>query len=70
MQSEAAPRERLTARVVLLDPSGRLLLMKGRLPSRPNAPGPGSRSEAAPNREKRFWRPRSARFAKRPASPR
>ena len=39
MQSEAAPRERLTARVVLLDPTGRLLLMKGRLPSRPEAPG-------------------------------
>ena len=32
-------RERLTARVVLLDDDGRVLLMKGRLPSAPNAPG-------------------------------
>ena len=32
-------RERLTARVVLLDPADRLLLMKGRLPSRPQGPG-------------------------------
>jgi 8-oxo-dGTP pyrophosphatase MutT (NUDIX family) len=31
-------RERLTARVVLLDPDGRILLMKGRLPGRPDAP--------------------------------
>jgi 8-oxo-dGTP pyrophosphatase MutT (NUDIX family) len=32
-------RERLTARVLLLDPQGRILLMKGRLPSDPTAPG-------------------------------
>lgn len=32
-------RERLTARVLLLDPEGRILLMKGRLPSRPQDPG-------------------------------
>ena len=32
-------RERLTARILLLDPDGRILLMKGRLPSAPNAPG-------------------------------
>src|ERR1019366_598450 len=32
-------RERLTARVLLLDPDGRILLMKGRLPSNPAAPG-------------------------------
>jgi ADP-ribose pyrophosphatase YjhB (NUDIX family) len=32
-------RERLTARVLLLDPDGRILLMKGRLPSDPHAPG-------------------------------
>src|SRR5579859_4325309 len=32
-------RERLTARVLLLDPQGRILLMKGRLPSAPHAPG-------------------------------
>ena len=31
-------RERLTARVVLLDPEGRILLMKGRLPGRPDGP--------------------------------
>jgi 8-oxo-dGTP diphosphatase len=31
-------RERLTARVLLLDPDGRVLLMKGRLPGRPNGP--------------------------------
>ncbi|HZZ87673.1 MAG TPA: NUDIX domain-containing protein [Caulobacteraceae bacterium] len=31
-------RTRLTARVVLLDPDGRVLLMKGRLPGRPNGP--------------------------------
>jgi 8-oxo-dGTP pyrophosphatase MutT (NUDIX family) len=30
--------ERLTARVLLFDPDGRILLMKGRLPSGPNAP--------------------------------
>jgi 8-oxo-dGTP diphosphatase len=34
-----AMRERLTARVLLLDPEGRILLMKGRLPSAPQAPG-------------------------------
>lgn len=32
-------RERATARVLLLDPEGRILLMKGRLPSAPSAPG-------------------------------
>ncbi len=32
-------RERATARVLLLDPDGRILLMKGRLPSDPDAPG-------------------------------
>lgn len=32
-------RERLTVRVVLLDPDDRVLLMKGRLPSRPDGPG-------------------------------
>jgi 8-oxo-dGTP diphosphatase len=32
-------RERPTARVLLLDPEGRILLMKGRLPSNPTAPG-------------------------------
>ena len=32
-------RERLTARVLLLDPDDRILLMKGRLPSDPTAPG-------------------------------
>ena len=31
-------RERLTARVLLLDPEGRILLMKGRLPGRPDGP--------------------------------
>jgi 8-oxo-dGTP pyrophosphatase MutT (NUDIX family) len=32
-------RRRLTARVLLFDPDGRLLLMKGRLPSAPEGPG-------------------------------
>jgi 8-oxo-dGTP pyrophosphatase MutT (NUDIX family) len=32
-------RERLTARVLLFDPQDRILLMKGRLPSNPRAPG-------------------------------
>lgn len=32
-------RQRLTARILLFDLDGRLLLMKGRLPSRPDAPG-------------------------------
>lgn len=32
-------RRRLTARVLLFDPQGRLLLMKGRLPSAPEGPG-------------------------------
>ncbi|WP_374575720.1 NUDIX hydrolase [Phenylobacterium sp.] len=32
-------RERITARVLLFDPDGRVLLMKGRLPSTPAAPG-------------------------------
>jgi ADP-ribose pyrophosphatase YjhB (NUDIX family) len=32
-------RERLTARVLLFDPAGRILLLRGRLPSDPAAPG-------------------------------
>lgn len=32
-------RERITARVILLDGEGRILMMKGRLPSDPGAPG-------------------------------
>ena len=32
-------RQRRTVRVLLLDPAGRILLMKGRLPSNPAAPG-------------------------------
>ena len=32
-------RERITARVILMDPQRRVLLMKGRLPSDPEAPG-------------------------------
>ena len=32
-------RERRAARVLLFDPDGRLLLLKGRLPSDPDAPG-------------------------------
>jgi 8-oxo-dGTP pyrophosphatase MutT (NUDIX family) len=32
-------KERRTARVILLDPEDRILLMKGRLPSQPDAPG-------------------------------
>jgi ADP-ribose pyrophosphatase YjhB (NUDIX family) len=36
---DPAIRERLTARVLLLDPCDRILLMKGRLPSDPTAPG-------------------------------
>lgn len=32
-------RERRTARVLLLDPANRILLLKGRLPSDPTAPG-------------------------------
>jgi ADP-ribose pyrophosphatase YjhB (NUDIX family) len=32
-------RERHTARVILLDPQNRILLLKGRLPSDPTAPG-------------------------------
>ena len=37
--SEAGVRERHTARVLLLDPDGRILLLKGRLPSDPTGPG-------------------------------
>ena len=54
-------RERATARVLLLDPQGRILLMKGRLPSDPDAPGawftvgggvePGEDEAAAARRE-------------------
>ncbi|HEY3951637.1 NUDIX hydrolase [Phenylobacterium sp.] len=32
-------RERPTVRVLLFDPDGRILLMRGRLPSRPDGPG-------------------------------
>ena len=32
-------RERITVRVLLLDPQNRLLLMKGRFPNRPDHPG-------------------------------
>lgn len=35
----SSPPERLTARVLLLDRSDRILLMKGRLPGRPDGPG-------------------------------
>jgi 8-oxo-dGTP pyrophosphatase MutT (NUDIX family) len=54
-------RERITVRVLLFDPDGRILLMKGRLPSRPDAPGawftvgggvePGETLEACARRE-------------------
>jgi 8-oxo-dGTP pyrophosphatase MutT (NUDIX family) len=54
-------RERPTARVLLIDPVGRILLMKGRLPSDPAAPGawftvgggiePGETPSAAAARE-------------------
>jgi len=54
-------RERPTVRVLLLDPEGRVLLMKGRLPSQPEGPGywfavgggmePGESLEAAARRE-------------------
>jgi 8-oxo-dGTP pyrophosphatase MutT (NUDIX family) len=37
--SNPPPRERPTARVLLLDRDDRILLMKGRLPSSPGAPG-------------------------------
>ena len=37
--TESIVRERLTARVLLLDRADRILLMKGRLPSDPSAPG-------------------------------
>lgn len=58
-----ALRERPTARVLLLDRNDRILLMKGRLPSDPNAPGawftigggiePGEQLYAAAAREVR-----------------
>lgn len=54
-------RERQTARVLLLDPEDRILLLKGRLPSDPGAPAvwftvgggvePGETLEAAARRE-------------------
>ncbi|HWF00267.1 MAG TPA: NUDIX domain-containing protein [Caulobacteraceae bacterium] len=54
-------RTRRTARVLLLDPKNRILLLKGRLPSDPQAPGawftvgggiePGESVEAAARRE-------------------
>lgn len=54
-------RERPTARVLLFDPKGRILLMKGRLPSDPRGPGgwftlgggaePGESPRAAAARE-------------------
>src|SRR3984957_19273783 len=37
-RKEGRMRERLTARVLLLDPGGRILLMQGRLPGRPDGP--------------------------------
>jgi 8-oxo-dGTP pyrophosphatase MutT (NUDIX family) len=37
--AQSSLRERTTARVLLLDPAGRILLMKGRLPSDPSAQG-------------------------------
>lgn len=37
--SDAPFRVRPTARILLLDPDDRILLMKGRLPASPNAPG-------------------------------
>ncbi|MBS0331555.1 MAG: NUDIX domain-containing protein [Proteobacteria bacterium] len=61
MSGPAALRERPTVRVLLLDPDGRVLLMKGRLPSRPDGPGywfavgggmePGESLEEAARRE-------------------
>lgn len=61
MDKESLLRERLTARVVLVDEAGRVLLMKGRLPSAPDAQGawftigggvePGESVEAAAARE-------------------
>ena len=40
MNGEDAPiRVRPTARLLLLDPDNRILLMKGRLPGRPDSPG-------------------------------
>jgi 8-oxo-dGTP pyrophosphatase MutT (NUDIX family) len=54
-------RERITVRVLLFDPDGRILLMKGRLPSQPDGPGawftvgggaePGESLEACARRE-------------------
>lgn len=39
MAPDKAMRQRPTARVLLLDRNDRILLMKGRLPSQPDAPG-------------------------------
>ena len=39
MTGLSVTRERRTARVLLLDPADRILLMKGRLPSAPESPG-------------------------------
>ncbi len=39
VDSASAPRQRRTARVLLLDQGGRLLLMKGRLPGAPRGAG-------------------------------
>ena len=57
----APMRERVTARVLLFDPQNRILLLKGRLPSAPNAPAwwftvgggvePGESLEDAARRE-------------------
>jgi 8-oxo-dGTP pyrophosphatase MutT (NUDIX family) len=38
MSEMSRMRERLTARVLLLDPDGRILLMQGRLPGQPDGP--------------------------------
>ncbi|MBV8683747.1 MAG: NUDIX domain-containing protein [Caulobacteraceae bacterium] len=53
-------RERSTARVLLLDPHGRILLMKGRLPGAPSAPGAwftvGGGIEAGEDETAAAWR--------------
>ncbi|MEJ0064498.1 MAG: hypothetical protein WDM85_03025 [Caulobacteraceae bacterium] len=63
-------RERLTARVLLLDPDGRILLMKGRLPGRPDGPSfwysIGGRRRG---RRDAGAGPRRGRSSRRPASP-
>ncbi|MBS0362719.1 MAG: NUDIX domain-containing protein [Proteobacteria bacterium] len=39
MSRDRVLRDRPTVRVLLFDPDGRILLMRGRLPSRPDGPG-------------------------------